>query len=680
MNRQIASQSLRALLDAQELREWHIRLTTDVTKPFLGLCSYKDKTIILNAFHIDTHPDEEVINTIRHEVAHALLPGHNHDATWRAKAISLGCDNVQECANYSLSDDAIDAIRSGAQLKVEFETEIIPEQIVRKPKYTISRLQDHCPTCNKVAKIKSRKEVRTSAGRKILIQLECNHFQFRDAESSSDFEDITFDGLHNCKHKWGSGKDRTTCLTCGAHRLYDFQIEGARFIERANGRAAIFDEMGLGKTLQPLAYLKFHEADGWPFLWITKSGVKFQHTKEIIRILGRKAMPQVLFGGKDKLITGMNCVASYDIFRRMDLEMFKSHGFKTVILDECQAIKNPDSSRTGCIRTIVRDIPHIIPTSGTPWKNRGSEFFVVLNMLDPKRFYSFEGFKKQWVDYYWDGNKYKEGGIANPAKFKEHIADLAIRRERTEVMPELPLINRTRTLCEVPAHAKEVYNQEQDKLIAIFNEAVISGEEDSFETHQKLMQSLIIMRQIVGIAKVPATVEFAQEFLEDTDRKLAIFVHHIKCGELIFDQMSTWCKENNVAQPLKLSASQDGNERGAIAEAFSKGSARLLIASTLASGEGLNLQGCSDMIMHERQWSPANEEQAEGRFIRIGQLSSSVNATYMHGDDTVDTQLDAIVESKRRAFHLAMNNGVIPQWNEKSLIKELVGAIASKRK
>src|SRR6266581_1717657 len=97
MNRQIATKSLRDLLDSNHLESWHIRLTTDVTKPFLGLCSYKDKTIILNAFHIDTHGDDEVINTIRHEVAHALHPGHGHDSVWRDRAISLGCDNLGEC-------------------------------------------------------------------------------------------------------------------------------------------------------------------------------------------------------------------------------------------------------------------------------------------------------------------------------------------------------------------------------------------------------------------------------------------------------------------------------------------------------------------------------------------------------------------------------------------------------
>ena len=71
---------------------------------------------------------------------------------------------------------------------------------------------------------------------------------------------------------------------------------------------------------------------------------------------------------------------------------------KTIVLDECQQIKNPDSSRTQQVRRIAKNT-QVIPLSGTPWKNRGSEFFSVLNMLDPKKFYSFQGYKDRWVDY-----------------------------------------------------------------------------------------------------------------------------------------------------------------------------------------------------------------------------------------------------------------------------------------
>lgn len=1006
MNRIQATNLLRTLLDEQGLKDWHVRLTSDLIKPFLGMCSYKDKSIILNAHHINTHPDEEIVNTIRHEVAHALTPGNNHNEVWAAMARKLGCDNTLPCATYGFSENAIDAIRSGAELKVEFTTET---HVIRTPKYTVSHIQDLCETCGKVAKEKSRQEVPTSQGNKLIIQLECGHFRFKSVDSTSPFHLITFDGDKNCKHTFGMGKNRTTCSKCGAHRLYEFQVESARALERAGGKLGIFHEMGLGKeqsldsivytlngpkkmgdiqledkvisdngkpysvigiypqgikpiykisfsdgsstecgeehiwavntpmrkyrdqpfiikktkelkddlilsgsinykwfipitkpveferydppidpyqmgcllgdgsfvngvvnittidseisnkfdwtrqsdityfldksylfrirelglenrrsdkkflpdiykynskeirlevlrglmdtdgsiwnngvieyttvgkqlasdvlflveslggtarisvkeepkyiykgetligkpcyriiislnlnpfklkrkaekwvprikynptraiisikyigdkkcqciavdspshlyltdnfivthnTIIALAYLLYH-LEASPFLWVTRSGIKYQHAKEIVRILGKNAFPQIINSSKQGLIPDMSAVASYDVFRNMELNKIKEHGFKCIVLDECQAIKNPDSSRTQAIRALVKAIPKVIPLSGTPWKNHGSEFFTVLNMLDPVRFYSFKHFKDHWVETYFEGSKSKEGGIRNPVKFKEYIKDLVIRKEREEVMPELPLINRTKLNVELPDYARSAYKVESDKLVKALEAALIDGTEDSFKTNQEIMQSLIVMKQIIGIAKVPSTVEFATEFLEDTNRKLAIFVHHVECGELIFSQLSTWCKEHKQPLPLRITSSQDGATRNQVATDFNENKSRILIASTLASGEGLNLQTCSDCIMHERQWNPANEEQAEGRFIRIGQMAQFVNAVYVHGDDTIDTILDGIVEKKRIAFHNSMNSKEFKGgWNEGDLIKELVNSIRSKR-
>lgn len=548
-----------------------------------------------------------------------------------------------------------------------------------KMSYTHTKLVDKCAQCGKIAEIKSKVNIINKNNEVTeFITLLCGHTRFIKLGRESPFDKLTFDGDINCAHVWGIDKARTTCQLCGAHRLYEYQVAGAQAIERANGRIGVFDEMGLGKTIQALAYLRYHP-ELRPFLWVTKSGIKFQHGKEIIRLLGRHELPQVVMSGKDTLISGMNVIASYDIFRRLPREMFAAHGFKSVVLDECQAIKNPDSTRTGEIRQVVRDIPSIIPLSGTPWKNRGSEFFVVLNMLNPARFSSYQHFKNQWVGTYWDGSREKEGGIVNPEKFKEHIADIAIRRERRDVLPELPLINRTKILCEVDKVARTMYNAEEDKLIRLLNDAAIDGAEGSFEAQSQANSILIVMRQIVGISKVPTTVEFVEEFLEDTDRKIVVFVHHKKCGELIYEQLRTYCAENGHRAPLKLTADMNSLERSDTQDKFN-GNFRVMVASTLASGEGLNLQSCSDCVMHERQWNPANEEQAEGRFIRIGQLAQSVNAVYVHGDDTVDTIFDGIVESKRRMFHEAMNNSELVGWNESNLLSELIQQIRNRKR
>src|SRR5689334_21560330 len=192
MKRENATQLLRQTLDQHGLSDWSIRLTAK-EHGFLGLCVHKDKCIILNSLHLDIHPDPEVINTIRHEVAHAIVgSGHGHDEIWAAKAREIGCTSVAPCSHLSLSPDIIDAIRSGADVEITYETEVI-----HRPKYTINRLQDKCPTCGKVAKEKHSFE---KDGKKYTI-LECLHWIIKDIPKSTPFETfITTDADKNCAH------------------------------------------------------------------------------------------------------------------------------------------------------------------------------------------------------------------------------------------------------------------------------------------------------------------------------------------------------------------------------------------------------------------------------------------------------------------------------------------------
>lgn len=59
-------------------------------------------TIKLSKFITPIHSDDKVKDTILHEIAHALTPGHNHDYVWQKKAIEIGCDG-QRC--FAMCDD-----------------------------------------------------------------------------------------------------------------------------------------------------------------------------------------------------------------------------------------------------------------------------------------------------------------------------------------------------------------------------------------------------------------------------------------------------------------------------------------------------------------------------------------------------------------------------------------------
>ena len=57
-----------------------------------GLCKYREKQITLSVTYCLKASKEEIVDTILHEIAHAIVgPKHGHDATWKMVARRIGC-------------------------------------------------------------------------------------------------------------------------------------------------------------------------------------------------------------------------------------------------------------------------------------------------------------------------------------------------------------------------------------------------------------------------------------------------------------------------------------------------------------------------------------------------------------------------------------------------------------
>jgi SNF2 family DNA or RNA helicase len=695
MDRNTASKFCHAELDKYNLTEWHVRITQDSNMSFLGLCDHQTKCIIINAFHTDIHPDVEVRNTIRHEIAHAIVgPGQGHNNLWAQKAQEIGCDNTFPCSHLYLPKNVLDAIRSGATIEMTVE-----EQVIRTPSYKVTRLQEKCPDCGKVAKEKFSIDVTDKEGNQVkLITLECFHIIKRIIPKATPFESMVSNDwkpeVKNCKHEW----DKNHCNKCNEYKLFNFQTIGARSAEVAlaiQKGFGFFDDMGLGKTVEALAIIKFHAKQYTPCMIVTKSAIKFQWFKQAIRWLGPEYLAQIISTSKDYLFPNLKLyIIPYDLLRRFPREKLDKLGIKLVILDECQQIKNPDSTRTQEVRKLVNSNGcKVLPLSGTPWKNRGGEFFPVLNMMDPIKFYSYQHYLDNWVDYYYEGNKKKMGGIRRPEKFREFTSSMLIRREYEEVMDEFPEINRMKLNVQLDDLAQSTYEDSVSEFVAWYNEVLEEGGEEKLNG-LAILAKMSRMRHISGLAKIPATLGFVEEFVDDTDKKLVVFVHHKDVGELMYSALQNTDKVTNpdnysLAQTLvdenikvfKYTSELSGGERFTMQEEFNKLPRAIMIASTLACGEGVDLQTCADVVMHERQWNPQNEDQAApGRFRRIGQLAKKISITFPEAEGTIDEHLDSINERKRLQYHAVMNKSEVPAWSQDSMAKELADIIIAKHK
>lgn len=562
-------------------------------------------------------------------------------------------------------------------------------------------LTQKCPQCNKLAEYEKEFIIGSSK----IVKFKCGHFIRQEhlvAEKRPE-DVVSLDGK----------------------KLFPYQCRGVEFGIASEGRCLISDEMGLGKTSQALIIMAMNEAKFMPFLGVVKSSLTKQWQYEAMRWIGEDCWVQVIKDKQDQFLPGMRgYIISYDMVRRFAesglgkkkskiidvsntltrvgfnfdrpeeyegpvltaseklakedsflIKQIKKLGIKTIVLDEVQQIKNTESKRTIYVRELCKEVEHIIALSGTPIKNNALEYFPILNILQPTMFPRFSSFQMNHCDTYFDGYKYKAGGLRYPKEFLEKTKNFIIRREMKDVKDELPTpqdpIARNFSFHDMGKEVAKMYEDSLREMLDYMEEDSNAG---SFASEGNILKYLTKMRHITGLAKIDPCIDHCMEFLGSCDRKMLIFVHHKDVAEILQMRLGSLMKELDLSEPIRFEAGQDAQK---FVNDFKLGP-RIAIVSTLAGGEGMDglQEFCSDLIVLERQWNPANEEQAEKRISqRIGQ-KNHVTGTYFVAVGTVDEFFSEIVERKREIVNKTLSGQAVV-WSESSLIKELTERLQS---
>lgn len=452
--------------------------------------------------------------------------------------------------------------------------------------------------------------------------------------------------------------------------LRPYQHAGYNWLEFLNEYGfggCLADDMGLGKTVQTLAMLqKEKEKDKGStsllimptsliYNWEMEAG-KFTPDLKILVYTGTNRKKDAeQFARYDLVLT------SYGI-TRIDTEILSMFYFNYIILDESQAIKNPDSIISKSVRELKSRRRLIL--TGTPIENSTMDLWSQMSFVNPGLLGSETFFKKEYLIPIE-----KKRDELRTQRLNSLIKPFILRREKIQVAKDLPEKVENIKYCTLSDKQREYYDKEKNKYR---NQILDLIENNGLNKSQMLLlQGLTRLRQI---ANHPAMVDPAYDGdsgkFEDIsymisnalgkEHKLLIFSQFVKHLRLVENHL----KEENISYSYLDGAVKDRKRE---VEKFQNNKdVRVFLISLKAGGLGLNLTEADYVFLLDPWWNPAIEAQAVDRAHRIGQKNQVFTYKFI-AKDTVEEKILKLQKSKLK---LAKDLITIEESFVKSLSKE----------
>lgn len=465
--------------------------------------------------------------------------------------------------------------------------------------------------------------------------------------------------------------------------LYHFQKQGVAYC-RINKRVIIGDQPGLGKTSTAIGTVmsygvnKENMLNLGPGLIICPSTLKLNWQTEWKVVAGRRAMiltdtikhtwkNYLKVGMVDVFITNYESLKKFfvhhgwkkpsgvdpvtkkeRVFRMKDIP-FKDdiNIFKWVMIDESHKCKDGTTQQSKFVMGITKAKEYIYELTGTPVINKPKDLIAQLTIinrlqeivshiplpLDSKgKPTDLSGYKR-FINRYCAG----ANGESNLKELNYRLTSSCFfRREKTEVLKDLPAKTRQVILCDITN--RQEYEKAQNHFVDYLRSVRgCSDEEVRRKLRGEVMVQIGILKQISARGKLEAARDAISEII-DSGQKIVVFVH-----------LKEIAREIKAMFPGAVSITGDDSQeaRNNNVNSFQRNpDTKIIVCSLQAGGVGITLTASSEVLFIEFPWTYALCEQAEDRTHRITQ-EENVRARYLLGEETIDNYCYDLIQKKK---------------------------------
>ncbi|HEY3497519.1 MAG TPA: DEAD/DEAH box helicase [Polyangiaceae bacterium] len=447
--------------------------------------------------------------------------------------------------------------------------------------------------------------------------------------------------------------------------LRSYQIEGYEWLARMSQLGlgvCLADDMGLGKTLQAIALLLARRSGG-PALVVAPTSVCRNWLEELKRFA--PSLRAAEYTGRERgswLDDPPDVlIASYALLQQ-DAEKFTAREWNTFLLDEAQFIKNAHSLRARAAFGVPARYRFAL--TGTPVENHLGDLWSLFHFANPALLGAFKEFQLRFMKpIERDRDSERRGAL------KQLIAPFLLRREKRDVLAELPPITNVR-------HGVRL-NDDESLRYALLRRQIRD------KLHGKQRQRLHVFAEITRLrrfcchprlvfpdaphesSKLAAFLELAEELRANGHRAL-VFSQFVDFLEIVRAEL-----DERGFRYTYLDGSTPKEARHARVEEFQSGGGELFLISLKAGGFGLNLTAADYVIHLDPWWNPAVEAQATDRAHRIGQ-ERPVTVYRLITEATIEERILEMHGEKRSLAEALLEGQETPVALDHAVLTELL--------
>lgn len=295
---------------------------------------------------------------------------------------------------------------------------------------------------------------------------------------------------------------------------------------------------------------------------------------------------------------------------------------KTLIIDEAHRdYRATESYRTQALAAIAANNEHIrlgvrredqwqgarvYASSGTPFLNRPTDAYPILNILEPGSFGARSDFRIRYCGATL-GYQLEDGEPTHLDELRDRFKTFGFFRSRKEIGLQLPPLYWSTITCDA---SKRLQDATFD-FLGTSPETVVEMLLEGRNLSDSTLGYLVRLAQIASADKIPSVVEHVKGLVEQGERVL-VFCRFRQTVEALFEKIRP-----HAVTVATYGGGHESDSGNAVAQ-FRALDGRVLISTYEVLGAGVNLQEVGHVIHHDLSWEPAVHVQGTARAWRRG--------------------------------------------------------------